>query len=69
MRTDKPGCDGMHSDAPRYDGLRKICDVPLVCRHPNHKPPSMIVLSPGTYEHTCPGCGAVSTFAVRGTYL
>jgi len=36
-----------------------------VCRHPEHDPPRMIVLSPGTYEHECPGCGHVTTFTVR----
>lgn len=28
-----------------------------VCRHPEHKPPSHIVLEPGCYEHECPWCG------------
>jgi len=27
------------------------------CRHPEHEPPKMIVLRPGTYEWECPGCG------------
>jgi len=27
------------------------------CRHPEHNPPNMIVLSPGVYEHKCPHCG------------
>ncbi len=27
------------------------------CYNPEHQPPSHIVLEPGTYKHTCPGCG------------
>jgi hypothetical protein len=34
------------------------------CCHPEHNPPSHMVLSPGTYEHTCPGCGRVVLFTV-----
>jgi hypothetical protein len=34
------------------------------CSHPEHKPPMHIVLEPGTYKHTCPGCGKVTTFEV-----
>lgn len=38
--------------------LRKIADAPPEpCLHPGHHPPTMIVLQPGTYEHTCVGCG------------
>jgi hypothetical protein len=37
--------------------LRKISDEKPPCRHPEHNPPTRIVLEPGTYEHTCPGCG------------
>lgn len=39
--------------------MRKIRDFrePLHCQHPEHNPPSMIVLEPGIYEHVCPGCG------------
>ena len=39
-------------------GFRKINEPIKVCLHPNHNPPGHIVLSPGTYEYTCPGCGA-----------
>lgn len=35
-----------------------------ICRHPEHNPPSMIVLKPGVYEHTCPACGKKRTFTV-----
>ncbi len=39
--------------------MRKIADAPPEpCRHPEHKPPGMVVLDPGTYEHECPGCKA-----------
>lgn len=34
------------------------------CQHPEHVPPGMIVLEPGRYEHTCPGCGRVIYFTV-----
>lgn len=39
------------------------------CRDPQHNPPSMIVLKPGTYTWECPACGAKQTFTVRGAYL
>ena len=46
---------------------RKIGDLPQdkVCRHPEHKPASHIVLQPGVYEHECPACGAKQVFTVR----
>ena len=50
-------------------GLRKIADAPRPCMHPGHGPPSHIVLEPGTYQHTCPGCGKSCTFTVQGVYL
>ena len=44
----------------------KIADPPAPpCRHPDHNPPSMRVFAPGTYQHTCPRCGATSTFVVE----
>jgi hypothetical protein len=47
-------------------GLRKIGDVSLPCIHPEHNPPSNIVLQPGIYEYTCPGCGHTVKFTVNG---
>lgn len=46
--------------------LEKIGDVPLrpLCRHPEHKPPNAIVLEPGRYRHTCPGCKNEIVFVV-----
>lgn len=44
--------------------LRKIADLPQPCRNPDHDPPTMIVLEPGVYEHTCPGCGNKVVFTV-----
>lgn len=35
------------------------------CVHPEHKPPGMIVLEPGTWEHTCPACGEKTVFRVE----
>lgn len=46
--------------------LKKIADLPRVCMHPEHNPPNMIVLQPGVYEHTCPGCGHKTTFVEYG---
>lgn len=34
------------------------------CLHPEHNPPSHIVLKPGHYEHTCPHCKQVTHFTV-----
>ena len=34
------------------------------CTHPEHNSPTMIVLQPGEYEHTCPGCGKKDHFSV-----
>lgn len=47
-------------------GIRKIADLPEpeICRHPEHKPPMYIVLKPGMYEYTCPGCGKTVNFTV-----
>ncbi|MFI5298206.1 MAG: hypothetical protein ACHREM_08925 [Polyangiales bacterium] len=61
MGTDDGGTDAMT--------LRKIADEQRPCQHSEHEPPNMIVLSPGTWEHTCPGCGAKVVFHVRGAYL
>lgn len=31
------------------------------CRHPEHQPPSHMVIPPGKgYRHVCPGCGKVT---------
>lgn len=47
--------------------LKKIADLPKheTCTHPEHEPPTMIVLEPGVYEHECPGCHHKTTFTVR----
>lgn len=46
--------------------LRKIAELPYPapCAGPEHNPPTMIVLSAGVYEHTCPRCGQTQRFAV-----
>ena len=56
--------------------LKKIGDLPKnssyqkrYCIHPEHNPPSMIVLQPGVYEHTCPGCFEKIEFIVDGPHL
>lgn len=43
-------------------------DRQRMCRWPEHNPPMHIVLSPGTYEHTCDKCGKKTVFTVRGPY-
>jgi hypothetical protein len=44
--------------------VRKIADAPGPCLNPEHNPPSLIVLEPGTYEHICPSCGYRVIFTV-----
>lgn len=44
---------------------RKISDLPRTCQHPAHNPPSMMVYSPGVWEHVCPSCGSKQTFTVQ----
>ena len=39
------------------------------CRHPEHKPPRMIVYRPGQHTHKCPSCGQTTTFTVRDVTL
>ena len=36
------------------------------CLHPEHSPPNHIVLAPGRYRYTCPGCRKSTTFVVDG---
>lgn len=47
--------------------LRKISDlIPLKeCHHPDHEPPTMIVLKPGIYEHECSNCHFKKIIVVR----
>lgn len=49
----------------------KIADCPIVrvCRHPDHNPPTMRLFKPGTYQHTCAGCGKKIVFHVAGHTL
>ena len=54
----------MHLPTKEKGGTRKIADAPIPCNHPGHKPPGMMVFEPGTYAHTCPGCGKVTRFSV-----
>jgi hypothetical protein len=44
--------------------MRKVSDIEnrfSYCMNPNHNPPGNIVLKPGVYEHTCPGCKKAQT--------
>ena len=49
-------------------GLKKLSDEKRPCMFSDHNPPSHIVLSPGTYEHTCSHCGQKQIFTVRGIW-
>ena len=42
-----------------FKGFKKIKDYEekKKCNDLYHTPPTMIVLQPGFYEHTCPSCG------------
>lgn len=49
--------------------LKKIETINLnweepICSDPEHNPPTMIVLEPGSYEYTCPTCGRLVFFTV-----
>lgn len=35
------------------------------CYDPEHRPPGHVVLPPGIYEYTCPGCGETRRVVVR----
>lgn len=34
------------------------------CLHPEHTPPTHVVLEPGRWEHRCPGCSRTMEFRV-----
>lgn len=38
------------------------------CTHPEHNPPSHMVLPPGMHVWVCPGCGREQTIAVPQHY-
>jgi hypothetical protein len=48
---------------------RKIADLPKICRHPEHNPPTHMVYEPGIWEHVCPACKTVQTFTVSPPML
>jgi len=41
---------------------------PNPCKSPNHNPPTMIVLQPGTYEWECPDCHFTQTVVVKANF-
>lgn len=49
--------------------LKRLYTGRKFCTSPQHKPPSYIVLKPGTYNYTCPNCGESITFTVPEVYL
>jgi hypothetical protein len=42
----------------------KIEEAEQICLHPEHEPATMLYRTPGTYQHTCPACGKITTFTV-----
>lgn len=42
---------------------------PKYCRHPEHNPPSMIVLPAGTHVYECPACGEQQSVNVDEFHL
>ena len=46
-------------------GLRKIADLPELCHHPEHNPPTHYFYQDGVYEYTCPGCGKTQILTIR----
>lgn len=42
---------------------------PPPCRHPEHDPPGMIVLKPGTHTWECPGCKQTQVVVKREATL
>lgn len=53
----------------KFGSLRKISEDFKPCLHPEHNPPSHIVLSPDRYEYTCPSCGKRTIFVVQGIWM
>lgn len=49
---------------PEHEGGWRL-EPEQPCTHAEHNPPTMIVLEPGLYEHTCPGCGKEQRFRVQ----
>lgn len=35
-----------------------------ICNSPEHNPPGMIVLEPGTHTYECPNCGRLQTIII-----
>lgn len=48
---------------------RKISDLPEMCRHPEHNPPTHMVYEPGVWEHICPSCGNRIVFTVSSVVM
>lgn len=45
------------------DQARRLMKQDL-CVHPQHEPPIMMQLEPGSYEWSCPACANVISFVV-----
>lgn len=35
------------------------------CKNPEHNPPTMIVLKPGTHTYQCPKCGHIQNIIIN----
>ncbi len=44
--------------------LETISEPEKPCLHLEHNPPMHLVLQPGTYKYTCPGCGQQTVFVI-----
>ena len=44
----------------KFGGFEKLDSLSDPCRSPEHRPPSHVVLEPGTYRYTCPVCGDIT---------
>ena len=49
---------------PLYDP-KNLWNREFLCQHPEHNPPTMILLEPGIYEHECPACHRKLVFTVQ----
>ena len=55
------------NNTPKKGGYKRISgpvDHSKRCNDREHNPPGMIVLKPGTYEYTCPSCGATQSVII-----
>ena len=55
--------------------IEKLAEPLVLCQHPDHSPFSFGAgggvrsYAPGTYQHTCNGCGRVTVFTIAQVWL